>query len=287
MKTIKILLIVFALSNVIAGCKSQLHNSKTVVFKVSGVCNKCKSTIEAASNQSGISIAVWDVDEQRLSLTYDTTKTNSDIVLKQIAYAGYDNERFLAPDEAYANLDECCHYVREFTNQVTEPTKVDQNIQNTEVASQDTLIEVDGSVIFSRFYEAYFSLKDALINGNPTLVAGAAKELHASAAELEGKQNVPIVKLVWIPYSSKILEISSFIQTTKQIESQRMKFKELTSSVANILEKATPNYPVYLDHCPMFDNGKGADWLSKEKEIRNPYYGNMMMNCGSNKAVIN
>lgn len=287
MKTIKIIILVMAMSNVIAGCKSQLHNSKTEVFKVSGVCNKCKSTIETASNHSGVSIAVWDVDERRLTLTYDTTKTNSDKILKQIAYAGYDNERYLAPDEAYANLDECCHYAREFIKQVSEPTKVDQNIQNTEVASQDTLIEVDGSVIFSRFYEAYFSLKDALINGSPTLVASVAKELHASAAELEGKQNVPIIKLVWIPYSSKILEISSFIQTTKQIESQRMKFKELTSSVANILEKAKPNYPVYLDHCPMFDNGKGADWLSKEKEIRNPYYGSMMMNCGSNKAVIN
>ena len=33
-------------------------------------------------------------------------------------------------------------------------------------------------------------------------------------------------------------------------------------------------------HCPMANNGKGADWLSKENEVKNPYYGSMMLGCG-------
>jgi len=31
----------------------------------------------------------------------------------------------------------------------------------------------------------------------------------------------------------------------------------------------------------MFNNGKGANWLSKEPAIQNPYYGNKMLTCGS------
>jgi Cu(I)/Ag(I) efflux system membrane fusion protein len=37
---------------------------------------------------------------------------------------------------------------------------------------------------------------------------------------------------------------------------------------------------IYVQHCPMADNNKGADWLSKEKEIKNPYFGNSMLTCG-------
>ena len=39
--------------------------------------------------------------------------------------------------------------------------------------------------------------------------------------------------------------------------------------------------PVYYQRCPMFNNGKGANWLSKESAIKNPYYGNKMLTCGS------
>jgi Cu(I)/Ag(I) efflux system membrane fusion protein len=37
---------------------------------------------------------------------------------------------------------------------------------------------------------------------------------------------------------------------------------------------------IYIQHCPMADSNKGADWLSKEKEIRNPYFGASMLKCG-------
>ena len=38
--------------------------------------------------------------------------------------------------------------------------------------------------------------------------------------------------------------------------------------------------PLYIQHCPMADQEKGADWLSREKEIRNPYFGKSMLTCG-------
>ena len=40
--------------------------------------------------------------------------------------------------------------------------------------------------------------------------------------------------------------------------------------------------PVYVQYCPM---AKGQ-WLSDEKEIKNPYYGNSMLTCGSVKSEI-
>jgi len=36
----------------------------------------------------------------------------------------------------------------------------------------------------------------------------------------------------------------------------------------------------------MANNNKGAKWLSVEAEIRNPYYGDAMLSCGSVVEVL-
>ena len=38
---------------------------------------------------------------------------------------------------------------------------------------------------------------------------------------------------------------------------------------------------IYIQKCPMANNNKGAIWLSTDEEIRNPYYGDAMLTCGS------
>jgi Cu(I)/Ag(I) efflux system membrane fusion protein len=48
--------------------------------------------------------------------------------------------------------------------------------------------------------------------------------------------------------------------------------------IAMSIENST-NY--YIQKCPMANNNKGAVWLSMEEEIRNPYYGDAMLTCGS------
>jgi hypothetical protein len=43
---------------------------------------------------------------------------------------------------------------------------------------------------------------------------------------------------------------------------------------------------IYVQHCPMANNGDGGDWLSAENKIQNPYYGSEMMECGAVIAEI-
>ena len=38
---------------------------------------------------------------------------------------------------------------------------------------------------------------------------------------------------------------------------------------------------LYIQKCPMAANNKGAQWLSADKTIKNPYYGEAMETCGS------
>ncbi len=41
------------------------------------------------------------------------------------------------------------------------------------------------------------------------------------------------------------------------------------------------NEKVYVDFCQMANNNVGAYWLSKDKAIRNPYFGADMLSSGS------
>ncbi|PRD54603.1 hypothetical protein C5749_14255 [Sphingobacterium gobiense] len=98
---------------------AQIKNAKTETAKINGNCGMCKRTIEKAGNTKNEAQVVWDADNQRASITYDTRKTTMDTVLKRIAQVGYDNEKYLAPDEVYTNLHDCCQYDRKLKHSKT------------------------------------------------------------------------------------------------------------------------------------------------------------------------
>jgi copper chaperone CopZ len=109
MKTLKFI-ITIVLSVVFA--VNSYSQSKTDSFKVYGNCSSCKARIEKAAMLDGVSKATWNVDTKVLSLVYNPTKVNSDDILKKIAAAGHDNEKFRATDKAYQSLPGCCQYER-------------------------------------------------------------------------------------------------------------------------------------------------------------------------------
>jgi hypothetical protein len=91
---------------------AQIKNAKTEVVKIYGSCFMCKAKIESTGNRKDISQGDWNLQTLMGTITYDTKKTSLSKILKRIALAGYDNEKFLAPDAVYEKLDKCCHYER-------------------------------------------------------------------------------------------------------------------------------------------------------------------------------
>ncbi|MXV38392.1 TonB-dependent receptor [Flavobacteriaceae bacterium Ap0902] len=73
----------------------------------------CKETIEKAVHTVPSADGDWNIQSKVLLFSYDPTQTSSDKILKRIAEAGYDNECYLADDEAYNSLHACCFYDRD------------------------------------------------------------------------------------------------------------------------------------------------------------------------------
>ncbi|MCY1514106.1 hypothetical protein D9M68_486350 [compost metagenome] len=90
---------------------AQFKNAKSAVVYIYGNCGMCENTIEKAGSNKFAKVN-WNMETKKATITYDSLKTNPDSVLKRIALAGYDNEKFRAPDEVYAKLHECCLYER-------------------------------------------------------------------------------------------------------------------------------------------------------------------------------
>ncbi|MGE6394553.1 TonB-dependent receptor domain-containing protein [Chryseobacterium scophthalmum] len=81
-------------------------------FQVKGNCEMCKERIETTAKKAGAKSAQYSIDSQ--TLTIETSeKVSPEEVLKKVAEAGHDNEKFKAPDETYEKLPGCCHYDRD------------------------------------------------------------------------------------------------------------------------------------------------------------------------------
>lgn len=94
---------------------AQEATSKSTTVKINGNCGMCKKTIEKAANQN-TAVLDWNSDSKTATLTYNPNKTNVNEVLKRVAAAGYDNEKFRADDAVYEKLHGCCQYTRETTS---------------------------------------------------------------------------------------------------------------------------------------------------------------------------
>jgi hypothetical protein len=117
-------------------------------------------------------------------------------------------------------------------------------------------------------YESYLALKNALVSSKYADSKIAANQLSIDLGDFQGCENTAL--------------IAKKISNSKNIAEQRKEFTYLSSDViAMFKHTALKQGVIYVEHCPMANNGEGGDWLSGEKKIQNPYYGSAMLECGS------
>lgn len=108
----KFLILICLSSMTFSRCVAQINNAKTENIKIYGNCEMCKVTIEKAAYKKQTTIIEWDKNTKVAKITYDTTKTTLDEILKKISDSGYDSDKFRAPNKVYNKLHGCCQYDR-------------------------------------------------------------------------------------------------------------------------------------------------------------------------------
>lgn len=122
----------------------------------------------------------------------------------------------------------------------------------------------------SELLTSYYNVKDALVAGDAVIAAASAEQFV---------KTINSISLEIIHESSKeaLLKDASKISATKDLKKQREYFSTFSANMfALTKERKLSAEPVYYMYCPM----KKATWLSSNKAIKNPYYGNAMLTCG-------
>lgn len=122
-------------------------------------------------------------------------------------------------------------------------------------------------------YEHYIHLKDALVASKANEAKMGAGELQKALKDVSG--------------STAASEAASKIASSSDLKEQRKAFSALSNEMATLVKDGKLSTGMlYLEYCPMANGNKGAYWLSNEKQIKNPYFGDMMLTCGSVKEMI-
>lgn len=112
----------------------------------------------------------------------------------------------------------------------------------------------------------YIAIKNALVKSDDAATTNA---IHTFYASLKTEKEFDKKK--------ELLAATEKLNAAKDLEGQRASFMNVSTLMWEIIKKGEkPNQQIFYQYCPM----KKAYWLSMEKDIRNPYYGDAMLTCG-------
>jgi len=156
------------------------------------------------------------------------------------------------------------------TNNDTKTTgSTDSSTNTIKKDSVYSLATVElASPVEQNIYNGYIALKNSLVATKYEDSKKLAAALAISLKAREGCENTAVT--------------AERIASAKDIIAQRKEFTAVSSDLIALFKHAgIKKGSIYVQHCPMANNGNGGDWLASESKIQNPYYGDEMMECGA------
>ncbi|MFI2743065.1 DUF3347 domain-containing protein [Zhouia sp. PK063] len=165
----------------------------------------------------------------------------------------------------------------------TEPMS---NEMHQEDAASEMMADNSSKEGSSAILDNYLKIKNALVADNQEDAAKAGGMLFTDFKKFDKSSYT----------SQEQKELTDIIEDAKEnaehisdspIEHQREHFDLLSKDVIDMVAITGTDQKLYQDFCPMYNDNKGAQWLSTTEEIKNPYMGSKMPGCGKVQKEIN
>ncbi len=167
--------------------------------------------------------------------------------------------------------------------ELTEPVKSEA----VQVTTATTTTEATTTVSIKEIVSNYLQLKNAFTKDNTNDAATAGKALETALKNFDKSALTAEQKKTFDDIESDAIEHAEHIGANAgKIAHQREHFDMLSKDVYDLVKAFGAGQTLYKDFCPMYNDNKGAIWLSETKEIKNPYYGKSMSTCGSMKEEL-
>jgi len=130
--------------------------------------------------------------------------------------------------------------------------------------------------MMSILVQPYLTLKDELVRSDAKAASAAVTKMLSLLSDNK-----------YAFSRSNLKTVLKSLQETDDIEEQRELFRLISNEMIQWASSTqSVSNKLYVQFCPMANNNKGAKWLSTEEQIRNPFYGDAMLTCGSVVEVI-
>ncbi len=138
---------------------------------------------------------------------------------------------------------------------------------------------------FSHLLDAYTGVKDALVASDTVKANAAARELVLASDSLKVNEiqgdTSGIIKETALTYTSVISSSAKGLVGESSIDEKRKEFALIADNLWQLTRTVQyDGQKLYWQHCPMAFDNKGAGWVSNDPRIRNPYFGDQMLECG-------
>ena len=135
---------------------------------------------------------------------------------------------------------------------------------------------------------AYIDLKDKMVKGEANSIKTAAVKVKELLSKVDMSLTKGEAHMHWMAMLNPMDESLKKIEGSSDRDQQRLEFINLSKALVNAVQSfgTDINNPLYVQFCPMANDNKGATWISKDENIINPYFGDMMLTCGSLESVI-
>lgn len=115
-------------------------------------------------------------------------------------------------------------------------------------------------------FDQYINVESALVNTDAETTSSESSKLLMLLKDNES--------------DAEVLAAVENMQKSDDIEAQRKNFAQVTESMETMLKGSLKSGTIYKQFCPMAFDNTGAYWLSTNREILNPYFGDKMLKCG-------
>ena len=134
----------------------------------------------------------------------------------------------------------------------------------------------DVGIEFDRAFEAYFTIQKTLAaDQTPKLVT--VGRLGESLGRLLESPEIPDTAKSQLERA-----IRSIDRLNDSLEQAREAFRSVSHAllkVVNVVRGPKSEQGLFHMYCPMVPGG-GGDWIQRDEELRNPYFGSEMLQCG-------
>ena len=165
-------------------------------------------------------------------------------------------------------------------------------VQNSKSSSVSTvgksiLIGKKAKEELKPLYNNYLAMKDALTKDDLETAKISASNVLKTLDNIDMNLFKGESHNFWMSQSNTIKKALEHVEHFKNIQEVRNAFQTLSNAMISLSYTYKPfDKEIFVQHCPMADSNKGADWLSLSKEIKNPYFGKAMHSCGEVTTII-